>query len=78
MSTTSSFIREWAQARETSDEVARAIFELTTGQDAQRLWESPSVEEEKRVMRRAWEIAAPDEGALFWGTEVYTRARMGT
>ena len=74
MSTTSSFIREWAQSRETSDEVARAIFELSNdGQETQRLWESPSAEEQKRIIKRAWEIAEPDEGALYWGTEVYTR-----
>lgn len=77
MSTTSSFIREWAQVRETSDEIARAIFELTTGADAQRLWENPTPEEASHVVRRAWEIADPEEGALYWGAEVFTRSRAG-
>ena len=76
MSTISSFIREWAVERETSDEVAQAIFEISEGVLAQQVWESPTPEQATRIIKRAWEIASPDEGALFWGTEVYTRGRI--
>jgi hypothetical protein len=77
MSTVSSFLRTWAEERETSDEIAMAIF-LTAVRldDVQRLWENPSPEEVARVVKRAWELADPEEGALYWGTEIFMRSRV--
>jgi hypothetical protein len=60
--------RAFADSRETSAEVAQAIFDLWSDDvEARRVWEDPTPAEEVAVMSDAWRLAAPDEDALFWG-----------
>lgn len=58
------YIQEFADTRETSIEIALAIFELAADGDEQRMWEAPSDEETNQVMARAWELADPDDTDL--------------
>ena len=69
MSTThSQFLEQWAQVRETSLEIAEAIFELASGDDdAERIWSDPSTSEISAVEALAWALADDDCTALNWG-----------
>ena len=66
-------IRQFASTRETSVEVALAIFELADEGDESRMWTDPTEEELKAVAARAWEIADADEDTLHWGNETLRR-----
>jgi len=63
-------IREFASKRETSIEIALAIFETADGGDEDRMWGEPTTEEQAAVLRRAWELVGDaDEDVLNWGNE---------
>jgi hypothetical protein len=60
--------RSFADSRETSDEVAQAIFNRTSDDaEVQRIWVEPTPSEEKAILAEAWRLADPDEEMLFWG-----------
>lgn len=63
-------INEWAVSRETSIEVAEAIFELAQGDEnkAQQIWEDG----DDRVIDIAFSKTEEDE--LYWGEEVISRS----
>lgn len=66
--------QQWGSARETSDEIVAAIFELARQDEeaADRIWDDPSDEETKIVMEQAWRLADPEESRLHWGiTRMY-------
>jgi hypothetical protein len=65
-------IRQFASTRETSDEVALAIFELAAEGDEARMWTDPTSAELKAVVQRSFELA-PDEDELHWGCETFHR-----
>jgi hypothetical protein len=62
--------RAFADSRETSPEVAQAIFNHTSSDiEAQHIWETPTAAEEAAIMAEAWRLADPEESTLFWGGE---------
>ena len=66
-------IRQFASTRETSVEIALAIFEIAAEGDENRMWAEPTEEEVKAVEVRAWELADADEDRLHWGCETIKR-----
>lgn len=70
---TSQTILKFADDRNTSIEVAQAIFDIAAAGDEHRMWESPTQAEIAAVEARAWELAADDEDKLFWGVETIRR-----
>ena len=66
-------IKNFASIRETSDEIALAIFEIAEEGDEARMWDSPSEAEVDAVISRAWEIADAETEALHWGVETHRR-----
>ena len=66
-------IKTFASTRETSIEVALAIFEIAKEGDEARMWTEPSADERAAVEARAWEIADADEDTLHWGCETLHR-----
>lgn len=66
-------IAYFAATRETSDVVARAIFEIAAAGDENRLWADPNDGEKQSVTTRAWELAGGDEDTLHWGSEILRR-----
>lgn len=67
-------LKHWADCRETSGEIAMAIFEIADGDDdADRIWESPSDTESAQVIARAWALADDDREKLFWGDRTVRR-----
>jgi hypothetical protein len=61
-------IREWAADRETSIEIAEAIFNYRKTEKArQRVWENPTEREMALIEKKAW--ASTDEDELFWGSQ---------
>lgn len=66
-------IAQFASIRETSNEVAVAIFEIGIGGDEHRLWADPTEQEQVAVTKRAFELAANDENELHWGCETLRR-----
>jgi hypothetical protein len=71
MTYTPTNIKQFASCRETSDEIALAIFELAADGDEDRMWQSPSEDEISAVVARAWELAEGD--TLTWGCETIKR-----
>lgn len=74
MAYTPSNIIAFASTRETSNEVALAIFEIAAEGDEARLWANPSDAEKQAVVTRAWELAIGDEDTLHWGNEKLVRS----
>ena len=64
-------IRAFASTRETSNEIALAIFEIAEEGEEARMWESPTEAEAAAVMAKAW--ALTDEDELHWGVETLRR-----
>lgn len=62
-------IQSWADTRETSLEIAQAIFELANNNEqlAQQIWENG----DDRVLALAFSKTDKDE--LYWGTEKASR-----
>lgn len=69
---TTSNIKAWANTRETSYEIAEAIFELADNDEAlaQKIWEEGSDE----VLPIAF--AKTKEDQLFWGEETIERKNV--
>ena len=65
-------IRQFAGTRETSNEIALAIFEIAEDGDEARMWAEPTQTEMAAVTKRAFELA-PDENELHWGVETVRR-----
>lgn len=61
----------FADARETSVEIAQAILEHAA---ADRIWSSPTASEMDEITARAWELADNDVQVLHWGQEEIYRA----
>lgn len=69
---------EWADARETSYEIARAIWEKADDEEeAQRLWADPTTSEARSIVARAWELDCDNQESLFWGCEEIYRVGGG-
>ena len=66
-------IRQFASTRETSDEVALAIFELAVEGDEERMWTAPTPAEITAVIARAWDLEKDDQKTLNWGCEILHR-----
>ena len=66
-------IAEFASTRETSNEIAAAIFEIAAEGDENRMWTDPTDDEAARVIARAWELADSDTDHLNWGCETIRR-----
>jgi len=67
-------IRAFASTRETSDEIALAIFELASEGDEPRMWQDPTEAEIRAVAIRAWELCRDTKNTLYWGCETFHRA----
>jgi hypothetical protein len=65
-------IRSWASVRETSIEIAEAIFELTNNDEklAEQIWEEGSDE----VLKLAFAKTKADK--LFWGEQTIERKNV--
>ena len=59
----------WAYVRQTSIEIAQAIYELANGDLAtmQRIYDAPTDQERDQVLQMAWGTAKPSLNTLFWG-----------
>lgn len=66
-------IREFASTRETSVEIAKAIFEIAPEGDESRMWTEPTDAERDAVIAKAWTFADSDEATLHWGNETVRR-----
>ena len=62
-------IKEFASKRETSIEIALAIFEIAPEGQEDAVWTSPLEPEKEIVIRRAFELAESNKYFLFWGNE---------
>lgn len=68
-------LERWAEVREASLPLAKAIFDIAHDDDeAHRIWESPTPDEKAKVESIAFSRYAPDEEVLHWGIEKITRA----
>ncbi|MCP1202224.1 YccJ family protein [Acetobacter oryzoeni] len=65
-------IRSFADSRETSYEIAQAIFDLFPGNE-ENVWEEPSDAQRTAIVSAAWEMADADEDSLIWGCEKFSR-----
>ncbi|NUF77830.1 hypothetical protein GY065_02645 [Snodgrassella sp. ESL0323] len=65
-------IRSWANVRETSIEIAEAIFELANNDEklAEQIWEEGSDE----VLKKAFAKTKADK--LFWGEQTIERKNV--
>jgi hypothetical protein len=66
-------IREFASTRETSDEIALAIFEISAEGDEQRMWAEPTEDEMASVEAQAWKLADAETDVLHWGVTSISR-----
>jgi hypothetical protein len=78
---TSQEIIEWGNERNTSQEIARAIFrlignrhdyDLSGERDPQKIWEAP-YDDEKDIIKDAWSLADDGDDELYWGENTITR-----
>ncbi|MFT9347670.1 MAG: hypothetical protein ABF562_03040 [Gluconobacter japonicus] len=73
MNAFNSEIRNFADSRETSYEIAAALIELFP-ETAEQVWDAPTDDQSAQVISRAWELADAEEDALNWGAERIVRA----
>ena len=66
-------IAEFASTRETSNEVALAIFEIAGEGREGLVWADPTDDERRQITDRAFELVDPDVDYLFWGDETLYR-----
>ena len=67
-------LKRWADVRNTSEEVAQAIFHFADGDDdAQRIWDNPSEDEMAKVIHYAWACAGDSDDTLHWGSQTLRR-----
>lgn len=71
-------LKEWANSRETSIEIAQAIYVKAEGDStiAQKIWEEPSVEDKDEIRTLAFKIQDIDfpdpdlqDICFYWGGE---------
>lgn len=61
-------LEQWASSHNTSYEIAMAIDEICSSEKKMdRVWQEPTPTEDRRIVRRAWELSAPEETVLYWG-----------
>lgn len=65
-------IRAFADSRETSYEIAQAIFDLFPGQE-ENVWAEPTDVQRDDVVSMAWKMADADTDSLIWGCEKFSR-----
>lgn len=65
-------IRAFADSRETSYEIAQAIFDLFPGQE-ENVWAEPTDVQRDDVVAMAWEMADAETDSLIWGCEKFSR-----
>jgi hypothetical protein len=73
MANVPSNIKAFASTRETSDEIALAIFKTAKEGDEARMWESPTEAEVQTVMTKAWQFADAETDTMHWGNETHRR-----
>ena len=66
-------VKEFASTRETSDEIAMAIYEIAPEGDEQRMWKDPDPAEVIDIEHRAWELTDADVDTLHWGVTTISR-----
>ena len=67
-------VKDFANTRETSNEIAQAILEVATDEGhAAEIREVPAPKEMEQVIARAWELADGETTSLYWGQEEITR-----
>lgn len=65
-------IRAFADSRETSYEIAQAIFDLFPGQE-ENVWAEPTDVQRDDVVAMAWEMADAETDSLIWGCKKFSR-----
>ena len=62
-------LRLWAYVRQTSIEIAQAIYDLANGdyETMQRIYDAPTDQERDQVLKQAWGTADSSLNTLFWG-----------
>jgi hypothetical protein len=69
-------VAAFAAAHNTSPVIAYAIFEMTADVvEEERVWARPTHIEVRTVLRRAWQLAARDQEAIYWNGCAYSRIR---
>ena len=67
-------IDQWSGSRDTSPEIAMAIFDMARNkEEAQKIWEAPTSAQVKKVLQLAWKKTDAYDNQLFWGPETYDR-----
>lgn len=69
-------LAHWADVRQTSLPVAKAIWEHAGNGcegTAERIWSNPTPEEIANIEARAWQLADPDDDILHWGVTAIKR-----
>jgi hypothetical protein len=70
-------VAKFAAARSTSPVIAYAIFEMTPDAvEEERVWGRPTHAEARTVLRRAWQLADPDQNAIYWNGCAYRRIHI--
>lgn len=62
-------LRLWAYVRQTSIEIAQAIYDLANGdyETMQRIYDAPTDQERDQVLKQAWGNSDASLNTLFWG-----------
>ncbi len=67
-------VAAFAAAHNTSPVIAYAIFEMTADVvEEERVWARPTHIEVRTVLRRAWQLAARDQEAIYWNGCAHSR-----
>jgi hypothetical protein len=67
-------VAAFAAAHNTSPVVAYAIFEMTPDAvEEERVWARPTHVEVRTILRRAWQLVARDQEAIYWNGCAYSR-----
>jgi hypothetical protein len=70
-------LEQWASSHETSYEIAMAIDEICRSEKKmERVWQEPTPSEDRRIIRRAWELADPEQVVLYWGESKIHRSEI--
>lgn len=70
--TYSNEVKAFADSRETSYEIAQALFDLFP-ENAATVWAEPTDTQRAAVVSAAWKLADSDEDCLIWGCEKFRR-----
>ena len=63
-------LEQWAQSREVSFEIAKAIQYFSNDyEEMHQIWEDPTPKQIIKVMKMAWDLT--DEDELYWGHTLY-------